>query len=85
MQTSSCGRNLATDSSFPLLGKRILVTGESMACKHKAKTLTVLFPAPRQYASKLCGKLVDAGARALWVPGVRITGLMDSDEAMGKV
>lgn len=30
---------------------------------------------PRQYASKLCGLLMDAGARPLWVPCIEITPL----------
>ncbi|GFH23216.1 HEM4 domain-containing protein, partial [Haematococcus lacustris] len=35
----------------------------------------ILITAPRQYAHKLAAKLVAAGARPLWVPGVSITAL----------
>lgn len=35
----------------------------------------VLLTAPRQYAEKLAGKLVEAGARPLWVPAIQITRL----------
>mmetsp|Transcript_6399 Transcript_6399/g.14237 ORF Transcript_6399/g.14237 Transcript_6399/m.14237 type:complete len:359 (-) Transcript_6399:803-1879(-) len=38
----------------------------------------ILVTAPRQYAQKLCTKLTAAGARALWVPGVRITSLQEA-------
>jgi hypothetical protein len=33
--------------------------------------------APRQYASKLAGLLIDAGAQPLWVPGVSISRLVE--------
>ncbi|KAF8063700.1 hemD [Scenedesmus sp. PABB004] len=38
----------------------------------------VLITAPRQYASKLAGLVVDAGGAPLWVPGVAIARLTDA-------
>lgn len=40
-------------------------------------TLTHTHTAPRQYASKLAGLLVDAGAHPTWLPGVAISSLLE--------
>lgn len=39
-----------------------------------------LHAAPRQYASKLCGLLIEAGARPLWVPTIEISSLPDGQQ-----
>ena len=36
-----------------------------------------MFTSPRQYASKLASKLVEKGARPIWLPGVDTTSLID--------
>lgn len=35
---------------------------------------------PRQYASKLCGLLVDAGAKPFWVPCIEISAVEDPEQ-----
>ena len=37
----------------------------------------VMFTSPRQYACKLSYKLIEQGAKPIWVPGVQITSLCD--------
>mmetsp|Transcript_36733 Transcript_36733/g.93900 ORF Transcript_36733/g.93900 Transcript_36733/m.93900 type:complete len:342 (-) Transcript_36733:44-1069(-) len=38
----------------------------------------VMITAPRQYAAKLAGRLIDAGAQPVWTPAVTITALDDA-------
>ena len=37
-----------------------------------------MFTSPRQYACKLAYKLIDKGARPVWVPGVEVTDLCET-------
>ncbi|KAK9845437.1 hypothetical protein WJX81_006417 [Elliptochloris bilobata] len=39
----------------------------------------VMLTAPRQYAARLSARLVDAGARPVWVPAIQVTRLRDPD------
>lgn len=63
-----CQRELALDTH------RREVPGQQNA------TTEALLAGPRQYASKLAGLLIDAGARPLWVPCVEISALDDPNQ-----
>jgi hypothetical protein len=39
--------------------------------------IAIVPAAPRQYASKLAGLLIDAGGQPLWVPGVSVSRLVE--------
>lgn len=79
---------LVSYEGLPLHGKRVIVTGSAVCPSSSAlyvyfvssprRTVAtpVLFAAPRQYAEKLCSKLITAGARPLWLPGVAISALL---------
>ncbi|MEW5318330.1 MAG: hypothetical protein WDW38_009558 [Sanguina aurantia] len=62
----------ASSSHTPQLRARpVLADATELPLLHKR----ILVTAPRQYAHKLVSKLVEAGARALWVPAIAVTRL----------
>uniref|UniRef100_A0A7S0WU85 Tetrapyrrole biosynthesis uroporphyrinogen III synthase domain-containing protein n=1 Tax=Chlamydomonas leiostraca TaxID=1034604 RepID=A0A7S0WU85_9CHLO len=76
VQTSTPPQTYLVDES----GRNPLDSPEEMPLLGKR----ILITAPRQYAHKLASRLMNAGARTLWVPGVTISTLTPGSAAQAE-
>lgn len=55
-------------------------TAAPVLMRGAVKSIPSCHAGPRQYASKLCGLLIDAGAMPLWVPCIEISAVEDPSQ-----